>query len=464
MTIRRFLSSTMLATLLVAAPAASAFARESGPAAAVPTAPAGAVQNSASETDVLRSGLKAALDRVDALERRLQLLEQSTGIDNSLVVSDAAQAAMRGRGLGEPVGGPRLALPQSAASEPGATARAETRSASVAAAEPDRKTAAPTEAVEAITRSEQGHFGRSFSLELGANYSYFNGAQLSLSGFLALDAIVLGTISIDEINADVLTTDATLRVGVTDRLQFDVNVPYLWRHTNYRSGGAGANAKALAEIDVRANGIGDVSFGASWRMLRETFHRPDVVINVRGKAPTGKHPFGIGLITVAGSEGNLVVPERLSTGNGSWAVSGGISLLKTIDPLVVFASFNYFHNFEQYFDDISELPDLTEPLGRRPGRVKLGNAIQFGAGVAFALNERSSLSFSFTERIVSRSKIAFIGADLKEVVGSQANIGVLNIGATFALSDRLALMANVGAGLTRNAPGLAVSLRLPYRF
>lgn len=461
---RRFRSMALLAGLLVTAKATPVFASDFRPIEVDKAVPAAVSQDAASETEVLRSGLKAALERVEALERRLQAVEQASGIDSSLAVSDAAQAAMRGRGLGAPAGSPQSARAPAIAAEPTTPVQPAMKSASVAVDEPDRKSAAPTEAVEAITRSEQGHFGRAFSIDLGASYVYFNGAQLNLSGFLALDAIVLGTISIDEVNSDVLTTDATVRLGITNRLQFDANVPYLWRHSNFRSGGAGANAKAFTEVDIRDNGIGDVSFGASWRMLRETYHRPDVVINVRGKAPTGAHPFGIGLMTVEGSEGNLVVPERLSTGTGVWGISGGVSLLKTIDPMVVFASFNYFHNFEGHFDDISELPDLTTPLGRVPGRVKLGNAIQFGAGVAFALNERSSLSLSFTERIVSRSQLGADGDPLKTVVGSQANIAVLNIGATFALSDRLALMSNIGAGLTRNAPGLTVSLRLPYRF
>ena len=410
----------------------------------------------------MRSGLKAALDRVDALERRLQLLEQNSGIGTANVIGDTEQSEMRGMGLGrQAANSPKL---EAQATTPPPPAQPAAARPAVAQVEPDRKTAAPSDAVEAVTKSEQGHFGRAVTFEAGASYSYFNSAQINLSGFLALDSIFLGTISVDEINSDVLTTDGTLRLGVTRRLQFDVNVPYLWRHTNYKAGGAGAAAQGLVETDIRSHGLGDVSFGASWRMLKETYHRPDVVINVRGKAPTGDHPFGIGQITVTGSEGNLVVPERLSTGTGTWAVSGGISMLKTIDPMVVFASFNYFHNFDQHFDDISELADLTSPLGRRPGTVKIGDAIQFGAGVAFSLNDRSSLSFSFSERIVGRSKLQYDGDISRTVVGSHANIGMLNLGATFALSDRLALLTNIGAGLTRDAPGLTFSLRLPYRF
>jgi hypothetical protein len=455
-------TTTILASALFALSAVPAFARESGSDANGKSAVIGAAQAAPDEAEALRSGLKAALDRVDALERRLQLLEQSAGMASAVVISDADQSAMRGMGLArQTANSPRL---EAQATSPAPAPQPAAAKPALAQAEPDRKTAAPTDAVEAITRSEQGHFGRAVTFEAGASYSYFNSAQINLSGFLALDSIFLGAISVDEINSDVLTTDGSLRLGVTRRLQFDVNVPYLWRHTNYKSGGAGAAAKGLVEADVRDNGVGDVSFGASWRMLKETYHRPDVVLNIRGKAPTGLHPFGLGLIEVPGSEGNLLVPERLSMGTGTWGMSGGISLLKTIDPMVVFASFNYFYNFENHFDDISELPDTDTPLGRRPGSVKIGNAIQFGAGVAFALNEKSSLSFSFTERVVGRSKLQYDGFVPQTVVGSQANIAVFNFGATFALSDRLALLTNVGTGLTRDAPGLTVSLRLPYRF
>lgn len=112
-----------------------------------------------------------------------------------------------------------------------------------------------------------------------------------------------------------------------------------------------------------------------------------MVVNVRGKAPTGRDPFGIALVEVLGSQGNLSIPENLSFGTGVWSASGGISVLKSLDPIVVFGSVTYFWNFEKHFDDIDEI------AGAQPGSVNIGNAIQYGAGVAFALNERSSLDF-----------------------------------------------------------------------
>src|SRR3546814_7044155 len=67
--------------------------------------------------------------------------------------------------------------------------------------------------------------------------------------------------------------------------------------------------------------------------------------------------------------------------------------------MVVFGSLTYFYNFSQHFRDIDEA------LGNQPGSTKIGDAIQYGAGVAFALNERSSLSLSFTQRFGERTTI-----------------------------------------------------------
>jgi hypothetical protein len=135
-------------------------------------------------------------------------------------------------------------------------------------------------------------------------------------------------------------------------------------------------------------------------------------------------------------------------------------VLKTIDPMVVFGSITYFHNFKQHFDDLEEA-DFNQP-----GSVKIGDAIQFGAGVAFALNDRSSLSMSWTQRIVERTKLSrdCEGCGTETVVSSQANVGLVNLGANFSLNERLALIATLGMGVTQDAPDMTFSVRIPFRF
>jgi hypothetical protein len=403
------------------------------------------------DVDGLRAELKAlqleqqSTDRrIEALERRINELDGGSALSSESRLPDATAALMRGRGLG--------AVDADSAAPPADPSDDETR-----------KEPAKSAAVEAVTKNEQGYFGHAFSIDPGVSYSHFSNAQLNLNGFLALDAIFLGMISIDQTNADVITTDITARYGI-GRLQADVNVPYLYRRSNFRSGGAGGNASGLTETNITTRGLGDVSAGLSYRVMKETAARPDIVVNIRGKAPTGRDPFGVGLIEVPGSEGNLKVPSQLSTGSGVWGAAAGVSILKTIDPMVVFGSFTYFHNFKHHFDDLDETQD------KQPGEAKLGDALQYGLGIAFALNDRSSLNTSFTERFVRHSKLrpdpATPGADVpwQTVVGSEANVGVLNFGATFSLSSRLTLLSNIGVGITQDSPDMTFTVRLPYQF
>ena len=191
----------------------------------------------------------------------------------------------------------------------------------VAAADDElRKEPAKSAAVEAVTRDQQGYFGHAFTIEPGVSYSHFSTAQLNLNGFLALDAIFLGLISIDQTNADVITSDITARYGI-GRLQADVNVPYLYRSSNFRSEEPAAMHPGSSRRPITSRGLGDVSAGLSYRLVSETAAWPDIVVNVRGKAPTGRDPFGTELIEVEGSEGNLKVPSRLSTGSGVWGAA-----------------------------------------------------------------------------------------------------------------------------------------------
>lgn len=309
--------------------------------------------------------------------------------------------------------------------------------------------------VNTLLQEEHGLFGQNFSFEVGATYSRFNRAQINLSGFLALDAIFLGRISVDEVKSDVLTTDLTARYGVADRIQVDFNAPFLYRNSNYFKGNVGGVTGSSAEGDVTMSPqLGDVNTGVFYQLVPESAVFPDIVWNLRVKAPTGTNPYGIGTKTLANG---LTVPQDLPSGNGVWAYSTGLSFVRTIDPAVLFANLNFFHNFQGDFDNIGG----NTPT---PGTVDLGNAYQFGLGTAFALNERLSMSFSYTQRISDKAKTRVEGGQWQSIIGSNANSAMVNMGVTFALTKHLTAVTNVGIGLTTDAPDAQLGIRLPYQF
>lgn len=321
------------------------------------------------------------------------------------------------------------------------------------------KEAPRSTSVNTIIQEEHGVFGQNFSIEVGSTYSRFSRAQINLSGFLALDAIFLGRISVDEVTSDVLSTDLTVRYGLTDRIQLDFNAPFLYRNSNYFVGNVNSSeeqgASSSGEGDVTlTQQIGDVNMGIFYQVHQESVDWPDIVWNLRVKAPTGTDPYGIGIETL---ENGVSVPTELPSGNGVWAFSTGFSFVKTVDPAVLFANINFFHNFEGDFDNIGGQNVF-------PGTVDLGNAYQFGLGMAFALNERLSMNFSYTQRFTDTARIKPKDGNWNSIIGSDANIATLNMGVTFALTQHLTVITNVGIGLTTDAPDVQLGIKLPYQF
>lgn len=322
--------------------------------------------------------------------------------------------------------------------------------------EPVVKEAKPSQTVETLIQEEHVLFDRRLSLEVGLTYSQFDRKQLALNGFLALDAIFLGNISVDEVEANVLTMDVTGRYGITPRLQVDFNAPFLYRSTTYRSTDVGGDA---VEEDITLDPeLADVSAGIYYQLLKERPGRPDVVWNLRVKAPTGSDPYGIETHNVTGT-GLQNIPDELSSGNGVWAVSTGFSFMKTLDPAILFANLGYFYNVPKSFADIS-----PSAAGDQPGEVNLGNSIQYSLGIAFALNERLSLNMSYAQRFTNESEVTYDGGETTTIVGSDANAATMNFGVTCAMSDHLSMVTNVGAGLTTDAPDVQFAIKFPYNF
>ncbi|GGU52115.1 hypothetical protein GCM10009504_06140 [Pseudomonas laurentiana] len=320
----------------------------------------------------------------------------------------------------------------------------------------------PAQSVSNLYDEASGFFGGGkFSLETGITYARYDTRQLILNGFLALDSIFLGNINLDRIKSDNWTLDVTGRYNLNQRWQFDVNVPVVYRESTYQSGGAQNNAQGISEQTVtRDPTIGDVNFGVAYKFLDESESLPDAVFTLRVKAPTGQEPFGIKLRQDPNND-SLFYPEDLPTGNGVWSITPGISLVKTFDPAVLFGSLSYTHNLEESFSDISSTVGQSHP-----GKVRLGDSFQVGAGIAFALNEKMSMSFSVSDLIVKKSKINQTDTNdgWVTVPSSDANAAYFNVGMTLAATDKLTIVPNLSIGLTDDAPDFTFSLKFPYYF
>lgn len=397
------------------------------------------------QVEALKQELQALRQRYDAQQQALMVLEQ------------------RVRQVEEqPAAPPPKRLTRSPASQPrtGQTVAASGTGSSYG--ESLKDDSQPAQSVSNLYDEASGFFGGGkFSVETGITYARYDTRQLILNGFLALDSIFLGNINLDRIKADNWTLDVTGRYNLNQRWQFDINVPVVYRESTYQSGGAQNNAQGITEQTVtRDPTIGDVNFGVAYKFLDESESLPDAVFTLRVKAPTGEEPFVIKLLQDPNND-SLFYPEDLPTGNGVWSITPGISLVKTFDPAVLFGSLSYTHNLEESFSDISSTVGVSHP-----GKVRLGDSFQLGAGIAFALNEKMSMSFSVSDLIVKKSKINQTDTNdgWVTVPSSDANAAYFNVGMTLAATDKLTIVPNLSIGLTDDAPDFTFSLKFPYYF
>ena len=312
--------------------------------------------------------------------------------------------------------------------------------ASTAAEAEKAKSESMTRSVADVKQATRTLFDQRLVIENGLTYNRYDRKQLTLNGFLALDAIFLGNIAIENVESDTMNYNFAARWGVTPKLTLNLDAPYLWRKTVYQKGGAGGAAGAIAQ--------------------EETTGRPELVLNAGVTLPTGQEPYGIPWRVLERDDDDFIrfaVPEEQPTGNGAYQASIGVSAVKTSDPAILYGNFGYTYSFESNFDDIDNNPDTVNP-----GDVKLGESFYFGAGVAFAFNERTSFSMSLSNRLSARTRTRYEGQPWSKVIGSDANSALFNLGVTYALSEQATIVGLLGIGLTPDAPDFSLGFRVPY--
>ncbi len=442
------LASAVFAALFAVAPAAQA---QQAPAA--PATDMEEVQRLAQELTVLKASYAEEVRRLRELDMRMQALQARISGRVPMPVSAPETAT-----AGIPSSSPAPVPPSQAT--PSQPPHTDEGYASTAADAQRAKEEGVTRSVADVKQQNQALFNQRLILENGISYNRYDRKQLTLNGFLALDAIFLGNIAIENVESDTLTYNFAARWGLSPRLTLNLDVPYIARKTIYQKGGAGGAAAAIAQEQTTGSGLGDVNVSANYKLFGERGHWPETVLNVGVTAPTGQEPFGIPWDVLERDEDDYIrfaVPREQPTGNGLWQASVGLSAVKTTDPAILFGNIGYVRSFARSFDDIDNNPATVNP-----GEVRLGDAYYLGAGVAFAFNERTSLSIAFSNRLSARARTRYEGGEWTKLIGSDGNAASVNLGVTHALSPNATLVSILGIGLTPDAPDFNLTFKLPY--
>ena len=275
-------------------------------------------------------------------------------------------------------------------------------------------------------------------VEPSIEYSHWSTNDIAIAGFTVFEAIVIGTIRVDELNRDIVTGALTLRYGILDRLQADVRVPVLWRQDQEVLGVGTTNE---TERTIDNFNIGDLEASLSYQALNERGWIPAVIARVRARFPTGENPFEIPTEDV---NGNLRLTEP-PTGSGFYGVGPGVTAVWTSDPVVFYVGGTYLFNLERNFTGF--------------GDINPGNSFEWLAGINIALSERVALNVTFIDQINWSTDQNGV-----EVAGTSFNDGRVVLGASISLSPNTTLLVGAGIGLTDDSPDFTFTVSLPITF
>ncbi|KVO42751.1 acetate kinase [Burkholderia ubonensis] len=298
-----------------------------------------------------------------------------------------------------------------------------------------------------------------FVVEPSFQFGYSSSNRVALVGYTIIPALLIGLVDVREVKTTTLTAAVAARYGITNRMEVEVRIPYVYSTNDTVSREIFTGSAQDNAFNSHGKGLGDVEM-----TLRYQFNTggPDQFYYIgwlRFKTATGKSPFDVVTDCVTRCVGNTTgtgLPLEQPTGSGFYAIQPGLTWLFPSDPVVFFGNVSYLHSFGR--DNLS----LTIRNGQKDfvGSVQPGDIWGFNIGMGLALNEKASVSLGYDQSIVLPTK-----ENGQTVPGSvRVILGTLLVGYSYRLSPKTTLNLSIGAGLTRDTPDVAMTLRVPIAF
>jgi hypothetical protein len=236
------------------------------------------------------------------------------------------------------------------------------------------------------------------------------------------------------------------RYGLTDRLEIEARIPYVYRHDRITTVAA-ADQALTRTIELDANDIGDVEVSGRYQLNSGNDGWPIFVAGLRVKSDTGVGPYDVEFDKFA-------VAQGLATGSGFWATELGVTMLYPSDPAVIYGGLSYLHSFGGGINkQISE--NLTV------GNVDPGDGLSASIGFGLALNPKFSVSFGYSHHYIFPTDTELNGVTQSS---NSLSIGALQMSLSYRLNQRFTLINSFEFGVTSDAPDMRLTVRVPYTF
>ncbi len=299
-----------------------------------------------------------------------------------------------------------------------------------------------------------------YILEPALQFGYSSSNRVALVGYTVIPALLIGLVDVREVKRNTFTGSLTGRTGLSNRMEVEVRVPYVYRSDATVSREIFTGTATERVFNTSGKDLGDVEIGARYQLNNGGADKPYYIAGLRYKSTTGKDPFEVVTDCQTRCIGENVtgtgLPLSLPTGSGFQTLQGSLTWLFPSDPAVFFGNLSYLHNFKR--DNVQRLVrnNIREPLGE----LEPGPIIGFNFGMGLALNEKASLSLGYDHSTVGRMK-----QNGRTVPGSvRTQLGTLLLGYSYRFNEKRSLSVAVGAGVTRDTPDVSLTVRMPFNF
>ena len=286
-------------------------------------------------------------------------------------------------------------------------------------------------------------------------YDYIAQNQAVVNGFTIVPGITFGNVSINKVSQDEYTAGIRLRLGITDRLEINTYIPYIYTNSTTTTAPQTQGAAPL-NIDATGHDIGDVQFGASYQVNSGAAGWPVFVANLQVKTITGTDPFQVPIYTTKDTNGAFLegVQKRLPTGTGFYTLTPSITALYPTDPGILFANLKFIYN-------IPRTVGIQSPTGGAATSTRLapGNGVGVMFGMGFSLNEKTAFSLGFEQDFYMSAE-----QNGQTIAGSSYRQGSFDFGLGYQLTNAQSINLGTAIGIGPNSPAAEIVLRYTHRF
>ena len=287
-------------------------------------------------------------------------------------------------------------------------------------------------------------------VEPSVEYEHASTNRLTFRGVELQDTVLIGVIDATSSSRNLVSPAITARYGVTDRLEVEAKIPYVYRSDRETFSVPQPNAPNIDETsNLTGSGIGDIELGAHYQINGTP---PYFIGNVTFKTETGTGPFDI-------KRDASGVEQDLATGSGFYSVEPNMTVIYPSDPAVLFANVGYEWNIGQSVNKNigGEIVDSFDP----------GDGIDATVGMGFSVNDRLSfdLGYKHTFLMATDTRVTDPTTNAKRTDKSDSlTIGSLLFGLGYRVSDNVNVNLDFEYGVTADAPDMTATLRVPIAF